>query len=264
MTAVSLPVVDSGPESLFRIGPVSFDGETVRVSMPTGPWLTGPDGSALPGSIGVLADNALGYVIIGSRPPDHWSVSTEISLDLVGSVPLDGSRVHAEARVLQSDRSGGLSVGQVTDDAGRLVAVGRQRGRFVPAMPETGLVSTRFDVDDLMPSVQGLLSARLTPQGLAVEVAEPLQNPMHNLHGGITLALADLAATHALDDGGPRLVTSSIHAVYARGIPAGSRLDVAATVQHRGRTLATVEVLGRVDGRVSTITRVTAAAPPLQ
>jgi uncharacterized protein (TIGR00369 family) len=87
---------------------------------------------------------------------------------------------------------------------------------------------------------------------------------MHNLHGGITLALADLAATHALDDGGPRLVTSSIHAVYARGIPAGSRLDVAATVQHRGRTLATVEVLGRVDGRVSTLTRVTAAAPPLQ
>ncbi|MCW2759311.1 MAG: hypothetical protein JWO46_3057 [Nocardioidaceae bacterium] len=254
----TLPVVDSGPESLFRIGTVDWDGTVVSASMPTGPWLTGPDGRTSPGALGVLVDNVLGYTIIGGAPSDHWSVSTEISIDLIAPLPTDAGSLHAEARMAHVDALGGLAVGRVTDDAGRLVAITRERGRHIPTSPSTGMTSVRFDVDPTVPDLETLLETRRTDDGLELEVRAILQNPMHDLHGGITLAVADLAAALALRDGGPELVTASIHVVYARGIPADAVLTVTPTVRHRGRSLATVDVTGSVAGRACTLARVTA------
>jgi acyl-coenzyme A thioesterase PaaI-like protein len=102
MTALPLPIVDAGPQSLFRIGRVVADGAVVRASMPTGPWLRGPGGGSTAGALGVLVDNVLGYAMIGSRPPEQWSVSTEIALDVLGPLPADGSPLYAEARTRHS------------------------------------------------------------------------------------------------------------------------------------------------------------------
>jgi uncharacterized protein (TIGR00369 family) len=208
------------------------------------------------GSLGVLIDNVLGYAIIARRPPGHWSVSTEISMDLLEPLPLDGSRLHASAQVVHADATGGFAVGEVLDDDGRLLAVCRQRGRFVRSGPDPDPVA--FDLPEDVACLQHLLGATRRTTGLEVEVTGVLENPMHNLHGGITLSLADLAASHALDDGGPTLVTGSIHVTYVRAVPGGTTVSVDAEVQHRGRSLGSVEVLGRVGDRVCTIGRVSA------
>ena len=255
-TEVPLPIVDAGPESLFRVGRVRAEGDVVRGSMPVGPWLAGPDGRPMLGSLGVLVDNVLGYAIIASRPPDHWSVSTEISLDLLEPLPLDGSTVHASAHVIHADATGGFAVGEVIGDDGRLLATCRQRGRFVRSGPDPQPIA--FDLPGDVADLRRLLGATRRTDGLDVEVTRVLENPMHNLHGGITLSLTELAAAEALDDGGPPLVTGSIHVTYVRAVPGGTTLAVDARVEHRGRSLASIEVLGRVDGRTCTIGRVTA------
>ncbi|MCW2867850.1 MAG: hypothetical protein JWR20_2038 [Marmoricola sp.] len=254
--AVPLPIVDAGPEALFRVGRVHADGDVVRGSMPTGPWLAGTGGSPALGSLGVLVDNVLGYAIIAARPPGHWSVSTEISLDLLGRVPDDGSSLHAAGKVLHSDGAGGFATGEVVDDAGRLIAVCRQRGRFVPSGPDPDAL--RFTLPQGVTDAMSLVGAVRRPTGLDLEVTEVLENPMHNLHGGIALCVADLAAGLALTDGGPPLTTASIQMTYVRGVPGGSTLAVDVEVEHRGRTLGAVEVIGRVAGRSCTIGRVTA------
>jgi uncharacterized protein (TIGR00369 family) len=251
---VPLPIVDAGPESLFRVGRVRADGDVVRGSMPTGPWLDGPDGQPMLGSLGVLIDNVLGYAIIARRPPEHWSVSTEISMDLLEPLPDEGTRIHASARVVHADATGGVATGEVVDETGRLLALCRQRGRFVPSGPDPEPIL--FDLPEDVHDIETLIGATPRPSGLDVEVIGVLENPMHNLHGGITLCAADLAAALAVDDGGPALATTSIQITYVRAVPGGSTLTMDASVQHRGRTLGTVEVVGSVGGRPCTIGRV--------
>jgi uncharacterized protein (TIGR00369 family) len=263
VSTVPLPIVDAGPEALFRVGRVVADGATVRGSMPLGPWLHGPDGAISAGSLGVLIDNVLGYAIIATRPPDHWSVSTEITLDVFDGLRSGrGTRFAADAHTVHADAVGGFATGQVYDEGGDLVAQCTQRGRFVPAgsaFDETpapdGLV---LDADDMA----ALIDATATPgsDGVRVhlETTAALQNPMHNLHGGIALAASDLAGCLALaETPGPPLVTASVHIVYARPIRAGAAPEFRATVAHRGRTLGLVDVVGLVDGRPCTIARVT-------
>lgn len=253
---VPLPIVDAGPDSLFQVGRVRAEGDGVRGSMPTGPWLAGADGRPMLGSLGVLVDNVLGYAIIARRPAEHWSVSTDISMDLLEPLPLDGSPVHASARVVHADATGGFAVGEVVDGDGRLVAVCRQRGRFVRSGPDPDPIG--FDLPEGVADLRGLVGATPREGGLDVVVTSRLENPMHNLHGGITLCLADLAATAALADGGPALATASIQVSYVRAVPGGTTLVNDTRVEHRGRTLGVVEVVGSVAGRTCTIARVSA------
>lgn len=255
-----LPIVDAGPESLLGVGRVHADGEVVRGSMPSGAWLRGPDGSVTLGSLGVLVDNVLGYAIIAHRPPGHWSVSTEISLDLLAPLPSDGSRLHAEARTVQADATGGFAVGEVRDEDGRLVAACHQRGRYVASGPDPSAIT--FDLPEDVSDLATLVGFRWAEAGSRLEVAPVVENPMRNLHGGITLAATDLAAAYALADGGPPLVIASLHVVYARPVPAGSILELSTTVQHRGRGLGCVEVVGSVAGRPCTLGRATAQPAP--
>jgi acyl-coenzyme A thioesterase PaaI-like protein len=255
-----LPIVDAGPESLFGVGRVYAEGEVVRGSMPTGPWLHGADGNVALGSLGVLVDNVLGYAIIAHRPPEHWSVSTEISLDLLAPLPSGGSRLRAEARTVQADATGGFAVGEVHDEEGNLVAVCRQRGRYVSSGPDPAPVS--FDLPGEVPDLATLIGFRADPATSSLTVTPVLENPLHNLHGGITLSVADLAASQALRDGGPPLLTASLHVLYARPVPGGSTLELGTSVQHRGRGLGCVEVIGRIAGRACTIGRVTAQPLP--
>jgi acyl-coenzyme A thioesterase PaaI-like protein len=92
-------------------------------------------------------------------------------------------------------------------------------------------------------------------------VSPALQNPLRNLHGGISLCASELAATGALrGDGRPSLVTASVHVVYVRPAPSGRQVLFTSTVTHRGRSLASVDVVGRVDSKPVTLTRVTAHA----
>jgi uncharacterized protein (TIGR00369 family) len=255
MTAVPLPIVDAGPEALFRVGRVYVDGDLVRGSMPVGPWLGGPDGLTSAGSLGVLVDNVLGYAIIASRPPDHWSVSTEITLDVVSDLATATGRLHAEASTVHADPIGGFAIGRVYDEAGTLVASCTQRGRFVPAARAT--IESPVLLDEIDEATD--LAALLELDDHRLEITPRLQNPMRNLHGGIAITVSDLVAAAALAaTDGPPLVTASIHMAFLRPTPGGAHAAYTADVLHRGRTSALVDVVGTVSGRVCTTARVAA------
>jgi uncharacterized protein (TIGR00369 family) len=293
---VNLPVSEpkpllpgGGPEGLFRVDDLSV-GDAPHGRMITGPWMTGPDGRPSPGGLGVLVDDVLGYAILAARPRNDWSVSTEIALDVLGPVPGDGSRLRVVTDFVQSGRLGGLASGRVLDESGRLIALGRQRGRFVSDLPAgerpesvadwqpAGLLRPAPDAPAAGTSAAGpstagtasvdaaqLLGLQWAGPGLTepvLEVTDLLTNPLGNLHGGISLCASELVATQVLLPSGPPLVTASIQVAYLRPSPVGSVLRLTASVRHRGRTLGVVQVVGtNANGKACTIATITAHQP---
>jgi len=249
VTTASLPFASCGPEVLFRVRPCEYDGETLSASMPIGPWLN--DGRrATAGALSVLVDDVLGYTLVATSPPGRWSVSAEITLDLLAPLPASGT-VRASASAMYLDRIGGFSTGKVLDEDGQLLAVCTQRGRYVPAPGiEFGDVSftEQHGCDNIIP----WLSERFVgPQ--PTETPDLLGNPLGNVHGGISLCLA---ALNAEDVAPEHLEIASLHIVYARPIPIGARLAHQIRTVHQGRGLMTLAITGELAGRPATLTRV--------
>jgi uncharacterized protein (TIGR00369 family) len=250
-----LPDTARGPEGMFGVTGLTVDPAGVLGTMKTGRW------SNSAGALAVLVDDVLGYAILARRPRQCWSVSTEIGIDLVAPVPIDGQVLHARASLEHADGRGGLAVGVVVTEAGELIARCRQRGRFVPSSPS-------------VPGTRGHQPAPVTePAGIAGRFAgvaadtsvfdfavEPaLGNPLGNLHGGVTLAASELVASSVAAHADlPELTTSSIHVTYVRPVPVGTVLRLESEVVSRGRSLAVVRVLGRdTQGKPCTVAHVT-------
>jgi uncharacterized protein (TIGR00369 family) len=262
----------SGPEGLFALDGLTADGGTVRGGMITGPWMAGPGGRPGAGCLGVLVDDVLGYALIARRPQERWSVSTEISIDVLGPVPGDGTRLQAETELLITDAQGGLASGRVLDESGRVIALCRQRGRFVPQLPLSGAEAALTGGPQLPApdpaagtDAASLLGLRWAGPGSpepVLEVTDRLANPLGNLHGGVSLCASELVAIEALLPSGPPLVTASVHIAYLRPSPIGTVASFTATVQHRGRTLGIVQVVGTNQaGKICTIATITAHQP---
>jgi uncharacterized protein (TIGR00369 family) len=263
-----------GPEDLFAVGGITVDDEGVRGGMTTGPWMAGPGGLAAAGCLGVLVDDVLGYALVARRAGERWSVSTEISIDVLRPLPGDGTRVQALTDQVHTSAQGGLALGRVLDAGGRVIAVCRQRGRYVTQLPPgpatpTGGVQPLVDpvtdgvtlpATDALIDAASLLGVRWPGSGTAeplLEVTDRLTNPLGNLHGGISLCASELVAMAALLPSG--LVTASVQVAYLRPAPVGAVVRFAVTVQHRGRTLAVVQVMGTNDaGKICTIATITA------
>ena len=248
------------PELVFLLNPLGFvaDG-TVKGSMPTGPWLSDPElgPQGLSGALGVLVDDVLGYAI--NAHAVAWSVSTEISLDLVGSVPTDGSLVRAEGFAVHKDQSSAFARGAVVDESGETIAYAQERSRFIDAAPAPGSwdppSAPRHDME--APTTIAHLfggDVLLQESGAEVNVGQRLANPLGNLHGGMSLCLAEWLAARAT----PTLArTSSIRVQYVRPLPKGAHATVRATVDHRGRSLGAVRVvMSDAAGRPCTIASV--------
>ena len=251
MSRVVLPVVETGPEALFRLGEILVDGPTFRGSMAVGSWLEVAARTPA-GALAVLVDDVLGFAIVEDLPSGRWSVSAEITLDVLRPLPRVGE-VHVTASLVHLDDLGGVSTGRVTDDDGTVIALCTQRGRFIPAPPdlvEEGSWGGPVAAGDL----ERLLGARADEPMTATEV---LANEGGNLHGGISMCVSDLVAGAVA----PELVTASVHITYTRGIPLGSSVTWRPDVRHRGRSLAVVDVDGVVDDRVCTTARVVLHPP---
>jgi uncharacterized protein (TIGR00369 family) len=263
------PILNGGPERAFQIGPLAVADDTVTSSMPLGPWLSAPAGGP-PGSVlGVLVDDVLGCALMLERPPGLWSVSAEISVDLCREVPADGGVLTAEGRLMYSDDSGGLASGSVVDDAGRLIALCRQHGRWVtavpdappperPAPPESPASSAPAALPDLLGA-----RPRAAAGGalLTVDVTADLANPLGNLHGGITLLVSDLVAQAAFAAAGGPTRTTSVHVAYPRPMPLGTTVRFEGQVIHRGRTFGVARVTAlNATGKPCAVATVTTSA----
>jgi uncharacterized protein (TIGR00369 family) len=244
-----------GPEELFRTGPVTVDGGVARLTMATGPWLHDGDGRPAAGALGVLLDDLLGQAVIVHRPAGSWAVTTELTIDVGGPLPADGSRLDADAEPVSVDDAGGLSRGTVRAADGSVVAVGTTWSRFVPGVPRSvldgayGPASVRRGAGSL-PELLGVGWA----DGVLVLPDRPdLVNPAGRVHGGVVACAAECAARRAVARSG--LATASLRVTYVR--PAVAPVVLTPTVLHGGRSLAVVEVLARgADARTCAIATV--------
>jgi len=215
--------------------------------MRTGPWLVDPTGAPAAGTVGVIVDSTLGGAILAARPSvEHWSLTTEMSLDFGMAVPTDGSVLECVARAVHTTKADGLSVGEVRDATGGIVAVATHRQRFVTGMPTDGYSTPYEDVLDRSGSVTDLLRAEVATSAEAATLTVPggplLANPSGIAHGGVMLCLAELAAAGATGDAPMR--TSSLRIGYLRPMMLDGHLRLEAEVVHRSRSLGVVEVRG--------------------
>jgi acyl-coenzyme A thioesterase PaaI-like protein len=248
---VVLPVVGTGPEALLRMGELTLEDGVYRGAMPLGPWLAVRRRTPA-GALAVLVDDLLAYAITEGLPSGRWSVSTEISIDVLRPLPTSG-RVFVKVHLVDSDDQGGFASGSVKDESGRLLAVCSQRGRYNRA-PE-GLVEEGAWGGPPRPGdLERLLAVRAD---VPMPTTDVLANEADNLHGGVAMFASDLVAGALAPD----LVTASIHIVYTRVIPIGSSVLWRPNMRHAGRSLTVVDVDGVVDDQVCTSARVVLHRP---
>jgi len=250
--AGSFSEIPGAPERLFGLHDASYDENAVRLAMRMDQKYCGPSGQVPLGALGTMVDFALGFALITKRPADHWSVSVEITIDGHVPIPQAGLLV-AEGRTVHHDDHGAFATGEVRAESGELIATATQRGRYIPAPGMRG--GRKPDVE--LPDAADMISLL----GLEVEtgkllVQPHLGNPLGNLHGGVSLTAVDLLAEQAI---GPGLRTQSVHLTYPRSAPLGSVIQYDVSVEHRGRSLATAAVVGRVEGKITNLARVTQA-----
>lgn len=245
------------PDAVFGVTDIETDADsTVRARMALGPWLTDSGAAPVTGSLGVIVDDVLGHAINLSAPePDGWCVSTEIGIDLLVPVPVDGV-VHGAARTVHADARSGYARGEVRDGSGTVLAHCHQRGRYIPGGhpgEPTQAVRDAYDVVatqraaardlvDLLPGVGVRVEG-----GLTVTTTAATSNPRGTLHGGVALCLVDLAAGTVVRD---HATTTSLRVQYLRPVATDVVVTFVPTVVHRGRTWVIVDVMGVLpDGR---------------
>ncbi|MCW2816101.1 MAG: hypothetical protein JWN84_3556 [Nocardioides sp.] len=253
--ASAVTPVRSAPDDLFDVGVRQGEGSGFVGTMPWSGPVLGPDGTPAVGALGVLVDEVLGYSLIASLPPGSWTVSTEIWVDVVAPLPTTGGTLVARGAALQP---GSFASGQVHDQDGTLVAVVRERGRQIADGPTPGtpVLPTR-----LAPAVSLAAALGAEPVGPAQLVVAPslvLANPRGVVHGGISFAASELAASTYRLAAGSALRTSSVHIAQVRAVPVETPYELRVETVHAGRSLWLSEVRGYSDGRLCTVSRVTA------
>jgi uncharacterized protein (TIGR00369 family) len=253
----SLTVSRGGPENLFGIGPIVAGPGQARGSMPTGPWLRGPNNRSSPAGLGVLLDDVLGQAVLSSRPAGLWAVTTELNIDVAAPLPVDGREVSATARPILLDGAGGLAHAELRDAAGRCLALGTTWSRFVAGVPDAVRNPPQLpDVNDRGQRLTELLEVLVDDAGrLDLPVRPDLANPRGVVHGGVLLCLAALSAGQAMH--GTGLDIASVRVVYIR--PAAGVLRFEPTVIHRGRSLGVMRIdVSNTSGALCTTATVTA------
>lgn len=255
-------------EARFGVGTIDLEGRRTVASMLIDERHAVRGRTSL-GSLGVLVDIVLGFALIKRRPPGHWSVSCEIAIDAVPTLPPPGTTVSIEAETDFAGATEGLATGWVVTEDGSRVALAMQRARFVPWAEDHRFDSRRQHApsSSACDGLAELLDAELTAAGEAILPPDPAwQNPLHNLHGGVALATSCLAADRALEElctreGRPALVPRSIRVNYVRPIPADRPARFSPHLRHLGRTFGVVDVEGIGARGVSTLAH--AAAHPV-
>jgi acyl-coenzyme A thioesterase PaaI-like protein len=264
-TAVRAPEITyGGPERLFGVEDIAVDGGIARAQMRLGARLR--DGEHVPGAaLAVLVDDVLGYAAVAVDPQERWSVSTDIALDIVSSLPADGV-VRAEARALSVNASGSVTTCIVVDEEDRVVAHGLQRGRWVSMDGVDGgeLEESAESDEREVAGIRALLGLCAAPSGLAAAALElrpsaMTRNRLGVLHGGIALCVSQLVAQDALASvGAGGLTRSSIRIAFTRPITPDATINFTAQRRHAGRSFAVLDVVGSAGGKDGTMAQVTA------
>ena len=117
---------------LFGVAPTAVEPGGVTFTMPVTDWLLFPQGVVSGATLGILVDAPLGCVVQTALPPATPFTTAEISLRFLRTVVPQGGRLTAKGRLIHAGQSTGVSLVEVTDQAGRLLAVTSTRCAILP------------------------------------------------------------------------------------------------------------------------------------
>ena len=222
-------------------------------------------GAPTVGPLAILVDAAAGIVNHYRRPPGHWTVSSELSMDdsLDGLGDLDGP-VSATAHALSPLGTTSLGICTLSYD-GTVIGNGTVRSFFVAAEARTSAwpaetltlshettIAERMAVHVRPDAVGHVLSQRVDPC---------LNNEIDIVHGGVASAGLEFAASAAINEGrrDTALQTASLRVNFLRPFIAGSNTRYEGSALRVGRNtgVGDAQAIGD-DGKVALTARVTA------
>jgi uncharacterized protein (TIGR00369 family) len=119
---------------LFGLGLTAIEPGGATFTMPVTDWLLFPQGVVSGATLAVLVDAPLGCTVQTALPPATPFTTAEISLRFLRTVVPNSGTLTAKGRLIHAGRTTGVSLVEVTDDAGRLVAVTSTRCAILPRL----------------------------------------------------------------------------------------------------------------------------------
>jgi uncharacterized protein (TIGR00369 family) len=259
---------------LFGVHELRCDGTGstfVQRGVPVGLWSLG--------WLGVVADEAAGRPLIRYIPQGTLCPNISLHLDLVQPpAGTDGSKFTARGKVARVGDRVTLTEFVIDGETGTPLVVGSMRNvrlptAYVPtADVPTALLSDGADPDPSataagLPDLGSLLGAEVEMRDVAGRAVlswapETIHaNPVGSVHGGVHVALADVALSAAVtgkvDQGDWTMI--GVDMAYHRSIRLdGGPVSVTAAVLHAGRTSAVAEcAIREADSRLLTTARAT-------
>lgn len=273
------------PELLFGVTELLQDADGGRGTLQVTDELRNEDGSVSLGALGVLIDDMSGYVIAHRPGGDGGSVSLAISMYLCAPVPQSARTLSARGQIQHAGVSNATGIASITDENGTLICSGHQRAHYLPdASPEESVQGDGIDADGRVAAALSSAAAAAwaevpeeyrTARGIAARLGISIEttaegavghlaalphllNSRGTLHGGHSLAAVDCVATAALRDRDSLLNVNSIHLTYARAVLGGAVVRYEAEILHLGRSLAAIQVTGKVDDKPVVVGTLTA------
>jgi uncharacterized protein (TIGR00369 family) len=119
---------------LFGLELTSVEPGGVTFTMPVTDWLLFPQGVVSGATLGILADAPLGCAVQTVLPPATPFTTAEISFKFLRTVVPQSGTLTAKGRLIHAGKTTGVSLVEVTDPAGRLVAVTSTRCAILPRL----------------------------------------------------------------------------------------------------------------------------------
>ena len=117
---------------LFGLELTAVEPGGVTFTMPVTDWLLFPQGVVSGATLGILVDAPLGCAVQTALPPATPFTTAEISFKFLRTVVPGSGPLTAKARLIHAGKTTGVSLVEVTDHAGRLVAVASTRCAILP------------------------------------------------------------------------------------------------------------------------------------
>lgn len=200
------------------------------------------------GWLGTLADFVVGRAAQSELSSDVGIRTLSLHLRVGERGLLGAGRVVADAQVIEVGAETVLVAGRIDSEAGGFVAQVTGRFAVVPAMPDVslgdGAESAVPEVDSLSDLLGAEVSARMP--GMSVLTLQPamwMSNPFGIVHGGILVALADLALVDAATVAAGSVRTLGLDVVFHRPATIGVvPLSAVAVVERVGARVAVLNV----------------------
>jgi uncharacterized protein (TIGR00369 family) len=265
-TPVAYPV--NSALGRFGIAQIVDSPDPFVSSMPFAGLVNPVTGLPTVGPLAVLVDHVAGVVNHYRRAADEWTVTSELTLEITPAamdIVADGTSTTAVATARPIGTRDNAALGSCEIIVGdTVIAIGtvrsvyiRHPGEFAQQWPPPTV-----DDDERPTALADIMALELDGTNVIRQRANPvINNSLGIVHGGVSAAGLELAASAALNAGrvDEPLHTASLRVNYLRQFLAGGESRYEGSVLRVGRRsgVADAQAIG-ADGEVALIARLTA------